>query len=202
MRKLSALFALAATTLISLSAAMPASASVVEFEVIESAGPGGIGQYTVINNSDEAGYAPEYIYAFSVTNPLASSVKDWTTEKGWITGKIPLLGGPKDGFWYGTLPGIPTFYRGHFGFLINPETIGPGEQSSKFFFGTDQLASIVTLYLVDADGKFSTETFTAAVPEPSTWAMMIFGFVSLGLVSRYRRRTVRIANVGCASRLS
>src|SRR5258708_1829624 len=86
MRKLSALLAFATTTLISLSAAMPASASIVEFAVIESAGPGGIGQYTVINNSDEAGYAPEYIYAFSVTNPLASSVKDWTTEKGWIAG--------------------------------------------------------------------------------------------------------------------
>jgi hypothetical protein len=192
MRKLSAPLALAAT-LISLSAAMPASASVVEFEVIESAIPGGIGQYTVINNSDEAGYAPEYIYAFSVTNPLASSVKDWTTENGWIAGKIPLFGGPKDGFWYATLPGFPIFSRGHIGFLINPETIGPGEQASNFFFGTDRLASTVTLFLVDANGKFSTETITAAVPEASTWAMMILGFVGLGLVAGYRRRTGRIA---------
>ena len=191
MRSLSAIFALAAVTIIFVSSTLPASAGLVsnpEFQVIESAGPGETGHYTVINNSDD-----EYIYAFSVTNPLAPSVKDWTSEKGWTAGKTPLLGGPKDGFWYGTLPGIPTFSHHHHGFLVNPATIGPGEQSSNFFFGTDQLASIVTLYLVDEDGRFSTTTFTAAVPEPSTWAMMILGFVGLGLAARYRRRTALLA---------
>ena len=181
------LFALATVAIVLFSSVLPASASVVsgpEYQVIESVGSGGTGHYTVINNSDD-----EYIYAFSVTNPLAPSVKDWTTEKGWTAGKTPLLRGPKDGFWYGTLPGIPTFSHHHLGFFVNPETIGPGEQSSNFFFGTDQLASIVALYLVDEDGKFSTTTFTAAVPEPSTWAMMILGFVGLGLMTRYRRRT-------------
>jgi hypothetical protein len=34
-------------------------ASEPEFRVVESVGPGGIGQYTIINNSDEAGYTPE-----------------------------------------------------------------------------------------------------------------------------------------------
>jgi PEP-CTERM motif len=191
MRNLSAIFALAAVTLVSVLPARPASASVVDasdFQVIESVNSKGNGQYTVINNSDD-----EYIYAFSVTNPLAPSVKDWTMEKGWTAGKTPLLGRPKDGFWYGTLPGIPTFSHHHLGFLVNPQTIGPGEESSKFFFGTDELASIVTLYLVDDDGRFATTTFTAAVPEPSTWAMMILGFVGLGLVARYRRRTARVA---------
>jgi len=191
MRSLSAIFALVAVTLISVLPARPASASVVnasDFQVIESVGSNGFGHYTVINNSDD-----EYIYAFSVTNPLAPSVKDWTTEKGWTAGKTPLLGGPKDGFWYGTLPGIPTFSHGHLGFFVNPQTIGPGEQSSNFFFGTDQLASLVTLYLVDEDGRFTTTTFTAAVPEPSTWAMMILGFVGLGLAARYRRRTALAA---------
>jgi hypothetical protein len=187
MRCLSAIFALAAVTIILVSSTHPASADLVsaeDFQVIESVGSNGSGYYTVINNSDD-----EYIYAFSVTNPLARSVGDWTSEKGWTAGKTPLLGGPKDGFWYGTLPGIPTFSRRHLGFLVNPATIGPGEHSSNFFFGTDQLASVVTLYLVDEDGKFSTTTFTAAVPEPATWAMMILGFVGLGLVARYRRRT-------------
>jgi PEP-CTERM motif-containing protein len=191
MRCLSAIFALAAVTIILVSSTLPASAGLVsaeDFQVIESVGSNGNGYYSVINNSDD-----EYIYAFSVTNPLARSVGDWTSEKGWTAGKTPLLGGPKDGFWYGTLPGIPTFSRHHLGFLVNPATIAAGEHSSNFFFGTDQLASIVTLYLVDEDGKFSTTTFTAAVPEPSTWAMMILGFVGLGLVARYRRRTALLA---------
>lgn len=61
--------------LIAVVSGRPALAVVVsnppEFEVIETAGSGNTGHYTVINNSGSYGYAPEYIYAFSVTNPLA-----------------------------------------------------------------------------------------------------------------------------------
>jgi hypothetical protein len=189
MRSLSAIFALAVGILI--FASPTANASIIsaqDYEVIESVGSNGNGHYTVINHSDD-----EYIYAFSVTNPLAPKVNDWTTEKGWTSGKTPLLGGPKDGFWYGTLPGVWTVSHRHPEFLINPQTIGPGEHSSNFFFGTDQLASTVTLFLVDDDGRFSTTTFTAAVPEASTWAMMVLGFIGLGLMARHRRRTAAVA---------
>ena len=177
-----------------LLALAPATANAVvfspvpEFQIIETAGPGDIGYYTLINNSGNFGYAAEYIYGFSVTNPLASSVDDWTTEKGWIAGKTPLFGHPKTSFAYATLPGIFTFSRGH-GFWVNPETIGPGESSSNFFFGTDWLASSATLLLVDANGRFSTFTTdaVAAVPEPSTWAMLMLGFAAIGVLT-YRRR--------------
>jgi hypothetical protein len=37
------------------------------------------------------------------------------------------------------------------------------------------------------DAFASVESFTAAVPEPSTWAMMILGFVGLGFMA-YRRK--------------
>jgi hypothetical protein len=80
MRCLSAIFALAAVTIILVSSTHPASAGLVsaeDFQVIESVGSNGNGYYTVINNSDD-----EYIYAFSVTNPQARSVGDWTSEKG------------------------------------------------------------------------------------------------------------------------
>jgi hypothetical protein len=168
-----------------------AAKAVVMFQIIETAGPGGTGQYTLINNSGNFGYAAEYIYGFSVTNPLASSVNDWTTEKGWVAAKAPLFGGPKTSFAYATLPGVFTFSHWHLGFWVNPETIGPGESSSNFFFGTDLLASSATLLLVDANGRFSTFTTdaVAAVPEPSTWAMLILGFAAIGVMTYRRRRS-------------
>lgn len=36
-------------------------------------------------------------------------------------------------------------------------------------------------------GRFAS--ITSAVPEPSTWAMMLLGFAMIGAASRYRRRT-------------
>ena len=164
----------------------PANAIVVsssDFEVVETAGPGNTGHYTVVNNS-----VSEYIYGFSVTNPLASSVDDWTTEPGWIAGKTPLLFYPKTGFGYLTAPGYWTFSRGRSVFHVSPLTIGPSESSSNFFFGTAELASVVTLLLVDAKGNFSSISFdaTPAVPEASTWAMMILGFSGIGYLT-YRR---------------
>jgi hypothetical protein len=38
-----------------------------------------------------------------------------------------------------------------------------------------------------SDHDFGATTFTAAVPEPSTWAMMILGFCGLGFIA-YRRK--------------
>jgi hypothetical protein len=61
-----------------------------DFEVLETVGAGGVGQYAVINNSTN-----EFIYAFAVTNPLTSSVEDSTTDKGWIAGKTPLFSNPR-----------------------------------------------------------------------------------------------------------
>jgi PEP-CTERM motif len=38
-------------------------------------------------------------------------------------------------------------------------------------------------------GSFSVGAVTAAVPEPATWAMMLFGFGAMGVSVRRRRRT-------------
>nr|WP_057856302.1 PEP-CTERM sorting domain-containing protein [Bradyrhizobium lablabi] len=177
----------------SFNSATAAVVSSSDFEVIETAGPGNTGYYTVINNS-----ASEYIYGFSVTNPLASSVDNWTTEPDWLAGKTPLQFYPKTGFGYLTAPGYWTFSRGRPVFHVSFLTIGPNESSSNFFFGTAELASVVTLLLVDAKGNFSSMSFdatqaTPAVPEASTWAMMILGFASIGVLAYRRRRS------GCAT---
>lgn len=45
------------------------------------------------------------------------------------------------------------------------------------------------IYLDDV----SVTPLTAAVPEPSTWAMMILGFLGLGFLAHRRRHTLRVA---------
>ena len=45
-----------------------------------------------------------------------------------------------------------------------------------------------------ADGfKLASVNVTAAVPEPSTWAMMLIGFGAIGVASRRRRKTLVLA---------
>ncbi len=41
--------------------------------------------------------------------------------------------------------------------------------------------------------EFDNVSFTAAVPEPATWAMMLIGFAMVGATSRYRRRNTTAA---------
>jgi PEP-CTERM motif len=56
--------------------------------------------------------------------------------------------------------------------------------ATQFAYGTDP-----NTYIDNYNGQFISTNFTvtAAVPEPSTWAMMILGFVGVGFLS-YRRR--------------
>jgi hypothetical protein len=128
-------------------------------------------------------------------HPLASNVGDWTNETGRTAEKSPLIGRPKTGFYYATFPEIPKFSDGKLKLSINPETIGPGEHADDLFFGTDLLASSATLLLVDGNGRFSTTTFdtVAAVPEPSTWGMMILGFAGIGFMTYRRRSSAAVA---------
>jgi hypothetical protein len=44
-----------------------------------------------------------------------------------------------------------------------------------------------------ADFAFETFVTTNAVPEPSTWAMMILGFVGIGAMTYRRRHALRVA---------
>ncbi|MDN3275921.1 PEP-CTERM sorting domain-containing protein [Frankia sp. RB7] len=58
----------------------------------------------------------------------------------------------------------------------------PGTYTVTFFYGGSIAGSPVPTY---ASG--SASTVVTAVPEPATWAMMMLGFLGVGLVS-YRRR--------------
>jgi hypothetical protein len=48
-------------------------------------------------------------------------------------------------------------------------------------------------FTVGANGFSGTATFTASVPEPATWALMIAGFGALGFAMRRRRMSIKYA---------
>ena len=74
-----------------------------------------------------------------------------------------------------------------------PNYVGPGSQSSLFFFDAPA-ASVFGLDLVDANGNAFRLDLGTPAPEPSTWAMMLLGFAGLGYAGyRRSRRSVSIA---------
>jgi hypothetical protein len=62
-----------------------------------------------------------------------------------------------------------------FSYTINSQSTN--DNASSFQYGSDSLALVST-----------TVTLTDGVPEPSTWAMMIFGFAGIGFMA-YRRKS-------------
>jgi hypothetical protein len=71
---------------------------------------------------------------------------------------------------------------------------GPSSNYSNpnaFSFAGIAGANILNFYITDGGNPsafaFDVQTVTAAVPEPSTWAMMILGFAGVGFMA-YRRR--------------
>jgi hypothetical protein len=123
---------LAAGLLIGFGSLNPAKAVVVsgaDFAVIETAGPGNTGYYTVINNS-----VSEYIYGFSVTNPFASGVNDWTTESGWIAGKTPVLWLSQDRLRLSDRPGGLDIFEGTSGFPRQFSDHRSGRELEQFLF--------------------------------------------------------------------
>jgi PEP-CTERM motif len=77
------------------------------------------------------------------------------------------------------------------GSLLNTATltsIGTNVQSNTIDAGAGPY-SLTEIYTISANesGTASSTINISAVPEPSTWAMMIFGFVGIGFMA-YRRR--------------
>jgi hypothetical protein len=61
-------------------------------------------------------------------------------------------------------------------------TLGPGSYGFSYLNGNDATTS----GSAEIDG-YTSFTLTSAVPEPSTWAMIILGFAGVGFMA-YRRR--------------
>jgi hypothetical protein len=72
------------------------------------------------------------------------------------------------------------------------------DSRSNFVFNTF-FGPIPCFTCGDFKGSFSVETpgsgtaVAGAVPEPSTWAMMIFGFLGVGFIAYHRKNRLRLA---------
>jgi hypothetical protein len=89
------------------------------------------------------------------------------------------------------------FSRGNYTTLDDPLGI-----NGTYATGISDASVIVGYYLsngFNSDGEFLASighgflASTSAVPEPSTWAMMLLGFAGLGLAFRQPRRKVSVA---------
>ena len=105
-----------------------------------------------------------------------------------------------DGFWYAThtLPGGSYEYKVAYDLNWN-ENYGAGGVPNGPNLSLDVLESFATVYFrYDQVTHLATAQFTpfgaaGAVPEPSTWAMMLVGFGALGCAMRRRRRLLAAA---------
>ena len=72
-------------------------------------------------------------------------------------------------------------------------TAMPGDGTGgQWYLNQYQDPSNPALSLYDAEGVFDSVTITVgSIPEPTTWAMMLIGFVGLGIAGYRRTREAR-----------
>ena len=117
--------------------------------------------------------------------PANWSVTEWTAldpANGLFTTPSPLLGGPA------TFTGPAASFDDIVSNFVFPLGTGPGS-----------LYSVTEKFAITATGNFlngsaNSTIDVAGAPEPSTWAMMLLGFVGLGFLGyRTSRKPVSIA---------
>jgi hypothetical protein len=106
---------------------------------------------------------------------------------------------------FNTLPpgGAGALFVDNTGYLVNvsestgapPPTLGLGLSSAAALStGANTTIASFTGLTDGSGGTFSgTVTVTAPVPEPSTWAMMILGFLGVGFVAYRKKDALRLA---------
>lgn len=158
------------------SASMPSAAATligdtVTIELGKNGGSFGI-QNVVVGAGEEGQYFGNQFYDFGSNTFSIRSDGAFTSYSGGPGGAIILalssldLGTPITGVNFTTsLTGVSTAFT---------------SDSVSFFF-TDQA--------LPAETYLSATFSTAAVPEPATWALMIFGFGAIGGAMRRQRKT-------------
>ena len=154
-----------------------------------------IGQGTVTGQivglvADEANQTPTAIYVTSYPAMVSNPFTNWPTP----TTNILLYSGVGTGIY-----GAGTFSvdaAGNLSAVDFSESINT-QQVSLFNFTLYIAGDDFIIYNDGSDVGVSTDTATfttlsSAVPEPSTWAMMILGFVGIGFMA-YRRKSSKPA---------
>jgi hypothetical protein len=143
----------------------------------------GPGFFTVVDNSSDWS-----VSRFLVENPGAVATSPNTTQPGWTPSTIS--GSPgwpfKDSNDANAIfidSGL-QFWNQTGNSSLN---VQPGTSSSNFTF-VGPVGDRFEIFATDRFGELETVFgMTAAVPEPSTWAMMILGFFGIGFMA-YRRK--------------
>jgi hypothetical protein len=180
-----------------LGLAAPASASTVVVDARANSSTGGAGADAGFLNSGQA---------YTVTVPLndlwnAGDLPRWSNANGLTGPDLKATGTDESGQPLGTVIGHQVINWDQGG-LSAPfgSLVGSFGSGSFFLIGTSfsGVAPVgggeLLLWYFDQNNGDNTDhitatvtTFTGAVPEPSTWAMMILGFVGIGFMA-YRHR--------------
>jgi hypothetical protein len=136
------------------------------------------GVVTISNNSTNW-----YLFNFEIGNvsPRGAYVNALTTQSNWQAGVSTSLIGSN--IW--TVADYLSL-----GSLA--DDIGPREQSSNFYYYTDEVINLYVVNLVNATGE-NEHYYLSGTPEPSTWAMTLLGFAGLGFAALRRARNARLA---------
>jgi hypothetical protein len=168
--------AFAGGTLLALMlATASASASTWNFSFADAGGDSATGQFTTAGSGPNYtitaisgtfnGQAVNALDGYAAADNIFYSAGPYVSYQGL---SFSLLGGPisQVNVWYGDAAGVNGFTGINYWLDINPtDVVGIGPDA----------------------GPLTSFTVTAAVPEPSTWAMMILGFAGVGFMA-YRRR--------------
>jgi hypothetical protein len=160
-----------------------------------------------------SGSTGSWVYDFSVTDNLGG-----TNDVYFFGVKLPtedVTGSPSG--WSQWNSGAPvgftssgTVYNNNWEYHIASSSIAPGQTLGGFEVTDHSVNSLsgVQWFAYSVGGSYSgpgcspcgtnpgfegTAALTAAVPEPSTWAMMILGFAGIGAMTYRRRKCAIIA---------
>ena len=179
MRSISALFS--AVLLTSTFEVTNASAAIVLFDVSGQGTQGGSASVQSFSGTMNIDTAIGLITAINVqfpTDPTFNvvSASNPAVGSGWVVSSN-IVGN------YGLAPGALAAYNLTLFFsTTNPSSL------VGFAGGTITAGGVSTTGLTISNYSNLTGTITAAVPEPSTWAMMLLGFAGVGFMA-YRQKS-------------
>jgi PEP-CTERM motif len=186
----------AALALTSVISAAPSKAVPFIVDAMANSSSGGVGLPTLSLTAGE-----QFSVSVAVTDLWnAGALPRWSNADG-LTHNLFAVAGDDSGQPAGTLIGqnFGLYTQGNltapFGTLV-----GEIGSSNTFFVvgtsfnGTASSAGILNLFYWDSNNGDNTQFVTAdvnvsAVPEPSTWAMMILGFMGVGFMAYRRKNT-------------